>query len=303
MRRAALAGGRGHVACGLTLTSAVFRRRCDQEEVDRALRLPPCRSPPRPGFAPCTWSSSGGVSASLARHKRRRPFLDIRGKVLYGGEQGLLSVAFPPDFRLNRLALRLLHEQPWRQRDRRGACPPAGCAARRKTLRHACSSSPIPASRTTTAASSSSAPTAALCRHRRRRERGDPDDNAQDHGSLLGKILRIDPAAQRPEPYRSRRTTPSSASRGATRSSRSACATRIASRSTAPPPAPGSRSATSARSASRRSTTRPSAAPTAPTSAGTTSRGSPRSRAPIRRARKHDEADPGLHATTAAAAR
>ena len=31
-----------------------------------------------------------------------RPFLDIRGRITYGGEQGLLSVAFDPDFATNR---------------------------------------------------------------------------------------------------------------------------------------------------------------------------------------------------------
>jgi glucose/arabinose dehydrogenase len=31
-------------------------------------------------------------------HRLRKPFLDLRGQVAYGGERGLLSVAFPPDY-------------------------------------------------------------------------------------------------------------------------------------------------------------------------------------------------------------
>jgi Glucose / Sorbosone dehydrogenase len=31
-------------------------------------------------------------------HRLRRPFLDLRGQVSYGGERGLLSIAFPPDY-------------------------------------------------------------------------------------------------------------------------------------------------------------------------------------------------------------
>ena len=80
--------------------------------------------------------------------------------------------------------------------------------------------------------------------------------NAQDLGSLLGKILRIDPRAER----RARRTrVPAATTRSsaaparAARSTPTACATRGASRSTAGP-AP-SRSATSARTSGRRSTT------------------------------------------------
>ena len=36
----------------------------------------------------------------LKRGKRQaKPFLDIRGRVDYEGERGLLSVAFPPDYK------------------------------------------------------------------------------------------------------------------------------------------------------------------------------------------------------------
>ena len=86
---------------------------------------------------------------------------------------------------------------------------------------------------------------------------GDPERNAQDLATLLGKILRIDPAPvgrrslrdPRRQPVRRTTTAP------APRSTPTGCATRGASRSTARP-APW-RSATSARTPSRRSTSSP----------------------------------------------
>ena len=58
--------------------------------------------------------------------------------------------------------------------------------------------------------------------------------NAQNLGSLLGKILRIDPRPGGGRPYRSRPTTRSAGGRArAARSTRTACATRGGSRSTA----------------------------------------------------------------------
>ena len=79
--------------------------------------------------------------------------------------------------------------------------------------------------------------------------------NGQNLGSLLGKILRIDPRRSGGARTRSRPTTRSSAGAGAAaRSTPTACATRGASRSIARPAT--WRSATSARTRSRRSTSR-----------------------------------------------
>ena len=129
----------------------------------------------------------------VRKRKLKRPFLDIRGRVLHSGEQGLLSIAFDPDFRRNRLAYlyytnnhgdNVVAEVRARRR---------GLRARRGTLR-----------------------TVLLIRHPGQPNHNggqlafgpdgllyvgigdgggaeDPDDSAQDRGSLLGKILRIDP--------------------------------------------------------------------------------------------------------------
>jgi glucose/arabinose dehydrogenase len=45
----------------------------------------------------------GRIMVLRGRRKLARPFLDIRGQVLSGGEQGMLSVAFAPDFATSRL--------------------------------------------------------------------------------------------------------------------------------------------------------------------------------------------------------
>ena len=89
---------------------------------------------------------------------------------------------------------------------------------------------------------------------------GDPENRAQNLDSLLGKILRIDPRAAGSSAYRSPAArTRSWAAPGATRSTRTACATRGASRSTAARAT--STSATSGRTSSRRSTSPGAEAP------------------------------------------
>jgi len=41
---------------------------------------------------------TGRIMVLRGGRKLSRPFLDLRSKITYGGEQGLLSVAFPPDY-------------------------------------------------------------------------------------------------------------------------------------------------------------------------------------------------------------
>ena len=166
----------------------------------------------------------------------KRDFLDIRDRVLYGGEQGLLSVAFDPGYAQQPALLRLLR-QPRRQH--RGRRLPAQAAATRPEpsarSRREGDRDPAPdRTRTTTAASSSSAPTASLPRHRRRRQRRRPGGQrpepqqparqaAADRPAQEGRLL--DPEV---EPVRG-------AAAATTRSTRSGCATPTGSPSTARP--------------------------------------------------------------------
>jgi glucose/arabinose dehydrogenase len=57
-----------------------------------------------PGVRALYVVEQGGRVRVVRKRKLKRPFLDIRGKVLHSGEQGLLSIAFHPGFRRNRLA-------------------------------------------------------------------------------------------------------------------------------------------------------------------------------------------------------
>ena len=63
-----------------------------------------CSSPPpTTAAAGCSSSSRQGASASgPAASLRQRPFLDLAGRVLAGGERGLLGLAFHPQFAANR---------------------------------------------------------------------------------------------------------------------------------------------------------------------------------------------------------
>ena len=65
-------------------------------------------------------SRPGGSSCSTSGKIRATPFLDIRSLVLSGGEQGLLSVAFDPDYATEPPLLRRLH-RPERRHARRAS--------------------------------------------------------------------------------------------------------------------------------------------------------------------------------------
>ena len=204
-----------------------------------------------------------GGRIRLVQGRKRRTFTSIAGNVSTGGERGLLSVAFAPDYAASRLlyvyftngAGDLVIAELRADADGRHA-DPATCGRS--------SSSPTPTSRTTTAVSSSSGPTACSTRA--------PGTAAAQAINLttprtrtrrLGKLLRINPASGAVQDLLARAAQPLPLLL------RPGHGLRLSR---------GSRSATSARTASMRSTTCRSRRPPGPTSAGTTSRGSPRSR-------------------------
>ena len=136
---------------------------------------------------------AGRIRVVVGRRKLRTPFLDIASQVTTGGESGLLSMAFDPDYRRNRVfyvyyvdnsgALRVD-----RYRRSAGNANRAEPGSRRDVIRQP---------------------------HPRFNHKGgqlqfgrdgmlyigfgdggggdDPDDNAQNLGRRLGKLLRIDP--------------------------------------------------------------------------------------------------------------
>jgi glucose/arabinose dehydrogenase len=142
----------------------------------------------------------------LLRKGKRSTFLDIRGKVLPGGEQGLLSVAFPSNYAQARLFyvfyvansgdLAIEEYRAGRKRANRGS------ARRVLTVPH-------PGQSNHNGGQLQFGPDGFLyIGTGDGGGAGDPDDSAQDTNSLLGKILRIDPRSGGGNPYTSPGSNP-----------------------------------------------------------------------------------------------
>ena len=76
-------------------------------------------SPPGDRARQFVVEQGGRVMVVRDGRKLGTPFLDIRDQVTAGGEQGLLSIAFAPDYAEQRPVLRLLHRRGRRPADRR----------------------------------------------------------------------------------------------------------------------------------------------------------------------------------------
>jgi glucose/arabinose dehydrogenase len=131
--------------------------------------------------------------------KRRQTFLDIRGLVNYGGERGLLSIAFPPDYARSKRFYVYYTDSEGAIRVyefRRRSAMRASRGSRRPVIR---------------------IPHAENSNHNGGQlqflgnllffatgdggSAGDPPGNAQNKNVLLGKLLRIDPRAKGGRPY------------------------------------------------------------------------------------------------------
>ena len=166
-----------------------------------------------------------------------KPFLDIRSRVNYGGEQGLLSMAFAPDYaRTGRFYVYYSSNGGSRERVeafRRASADRADPSSRRLVLLM------VDPEGNHNGGLLMFGPDGKL--YIGTGDGGGANDqhgsrgNAQDRNSLLGKILRIDrrrgPGGATPCPA----TTRSSGRPGATRSGPTACATPGATASTARP--------------------------------------------------------------------
>jgi len=154
-----------------------------------------------PGFPKLLFvvEQPGRIVVLRGGHRLRRPFLDIRSLVGFGGERGLLSAAFPPDYAKSRrfyvyytdLAGDLRVDELKRKNATRAAR-----SSRRTVLR---------------------IPHRAHSNHNGGQlqflgrllylgtgdggSAGDPPNNAQNKDSLLGKLLRIDPRPSGGRPY------------------------------------------------------------------------------------------------------
>lgn len=148
----------------------------------------------------------------LSKGRRAGTFLDIRGLVGAGGERGLLSIAFPPDYRSSRRFYVYYTDNEGDIRvdefRRRGATR-AASGSRRGVIE---------------------VPHRVNSNHNGGQVQflgdllylgtgdggsgGDPPNNAQDKGSLLGKLLRIDPRPNGGNPYSIPATNPFAGSAG-----------------------------------------------------------------------------------------
>jgi glucose/arabinose dehydrogenase len=151
-----------------------------------------------------------GTIAVLRKHRRlRRPLLDIRSLVQYGGEEGLLSVAFHPRYRKRKNRRFFVYYvtnagnlQVDRFKAARRGRPRAKPRSRRTVL-----TIPHPTFANHNAGQLQFGPGRDLfIATGDGGGAGDPGENAQDPGSLLGKLLRIHPRRKRG--YRIPRSNP-----------------------------------------------------------------------------------------------
>ena len=145
-----------------------------------------------------------GSGSCATASKLGAPFLDIRSQVTSGGEQGLLSMAFAPDYATQRAVLRLLHRQ--RRRPARRRVQARERRPRRRRLGAAGALQMADPESNHNGGLLLFGPDGQL--YIGTGDGGGGGDqhgargNAQNLGSLLGKILRIDPRRVR----RARRT-------------------------------------------------------------------------------------------------
>jgi len=160
-------------------------------------------SPPGDRTRQFVVEQAGRVMVIRDGRKLEQPFLDIRGQVTSGGEQGLLSIAFAPDYAASGRFYVYFTDDAGDQRIveyRRRDADHADPGSARLVLQMADSESnhngglllfgPDGLLYVGTGDGGGGG------------DRHGPRGNAQDLGSLLGKILRIDPRAGGGRPYR-----------------------------------------------------------------------------------------------------
>jgi glucose/arabinose dehydrogenase len=136
----------------------------------------------------------GSVRVVRAGKELRRDFVDIRDRVQYGGEQGLLSIAFDPDYQRNRRFFLYyvnsngdIEVDAFKRKSK--SATRAAARSRRKLLEI-----PHPAFSNHNGGQLQFGPDGLLyVGTGDGGGSGDPDANAQNRESLLGKLLRIDP--------------------------------------------------------------------------------------------------------------
>ena len=150
----------------------------------------------------------------LVQGKRRRSFLNIAGQVISGGEQGLLSIAFPPDFANSRLFYAYFTNRAGDNEVDEFQATPDGTRVLPGSQRQVLLI-PHPVNTNHNGGQLQFGPDGFLyIGTGDGGGSGDRPDNAQNTNSLLGKILRIDPRAQGGQAYASPASNPFAAGAG-----------------------------------------------------------------------------------------
>ena len=154
-----------------------------------------------PGFPKLLFvvEQTGKVGVLRGGHKLRRPFLDVSGLISSGGERGLLSIAFPPDYEQSR-RFYVYYTDPQGSirvdEFKRESATRAARGSRRAVIEI-----PHPVNSNHNGGQLQFLGDLLYLGTGDGGSGGDPPNNAQNRGSLLGKLLRIDPRPSNGRPY------------------------------------------------------------------------------------------------------
>ena len=153
-----------------------------------------------PGFPKLLFVVEQGGTVRVLRGGRRlsRPFLDISGLISSGGERGLLSIAFPPDYKRTRRFYVYYTDREGNIRIDEFTLKSATQAARGS--RRAIVRIPHPVNANHNGGQLQFLGNWLYFGTGDGGSGGDPPNNAQNPRSLLGKLLRVDPREVRPSP-------------------------------------------------------------------------------------------------------
>jgi hypothetical protein len=146
-----------------------------------------------PGFPRLLFVVEQGGTVRVVEHGRtlRRPFLDIGGLISSGGERGLLSIAFPPDYKRSRRFYAYFTDPQGNieiDEFKRRSATRAARGSRRAIVRI-----PHPVNANHNGGQLAFLGNLLYFGTGDGGSGGDPPNNAQNPGSQLGKLLRIDP--------------------------------------------------------------------------------------------------------------
>jgi glucose/arabinose dehydrogenase len=154
-----------------------------------------------PGFPQLLFvvEQAGRIAVLRNGHRLGKPFLDLRGKISSGGERGLLSVAFPPDYaQSGRLYIYYTDPAGNIRIDefRRASATRADMGTRREVI-----AIPHPVNANHNGGQLQFLGDLLYFGTGDGGSGGDPPNNAQNKEVLLGKLLRIDPRPSGGKPY------------------------------------------------------------------------------------------------------